>query len=119
MSAQGNKDSRADAARSALDHRAVSAVGELLMSGIWLEHRVRSIPKLLGALPSPRISVMSRVRSSSDLHSDSGTLRQEDPPNTRRSDRPDQARISCQLAGTRPAGPGTGWSMGWCSGGAR
>ena len=24
----------------------------------------------------------------------------------------------CQSAGTRPAGPGTGWSNGWCSGGA-
>jgi hypothetical protein len=50
MRTQGNNISGADSARSPLDHHAVSAVSELLMSGIWLEHRVRRFPKLLSAL---------------------------------------------------------------------
>ena len=29
-----------------------------------------------------------------------------------------QCRWSCQSGGSRPAGPGTGWSAGWCWGGA-
>jgi hypothetical protein len=31
---------------------------------------------------------------------------------------PDQCRWARQSAGTRPRGPGAGWSTGWCSGGA-
>ena len=52
--------------RSALDRHAVTAAGQLLMSAIWLEHRVRRFStRVMG--PSQRTSVAAVV-SSSDAH---------------------------------------------------
>ena len=45
---------RSDAARTAIDRHAVRAVGQLLTSGIWLEHRVRRFSTDLSLFPSPR-----------------------------------------------------------------
>jgi hypothetical protein len=43
-----------DSGRSAIDRRAVTAAGQLLMSAIWLEHRVRRISRRLTISPSQR-----------------------------------------------------------------
>lgn len=53
-----------DFARSAIDRRAVTAAVQLLMSAIWLEHRVRRVSTRLTVSPSQRASVMSVVRPS-------------------------------------------------------
>jgi hypothetical protein len=57
-------------ARSALDRHAVTAAGQLLMSAIWLEHRVRRLSTLLSTPSSQRISTLSLVRPSAGLRSD-------------------------------------------------
>ena len=44
-----------DSGRTPIDRHAVSAAGQLLMSAIWLEHRVRRFPTHLSVLASPRI----------------------------------------------------------------
>ena len=59
-----------DSARSAIDRRAVTAAGQLLMSAIWLEHRVRRVSMRLTMSPNQRASVVSVVRSSVAHQSD-------------------------------------------------
>jgi len=61
-----------DRARSAIDRRAISAAGQVIMSAIWLEHRVRSFSTRLGTLPIQQASVLSFVSSSASLQSDRG-----------------------------------------------
>jgi hypothetical protein len=51
----GGSGRRSDAARTAIDRHAVRAVGQLLTSGIWLEHRVRRFSTNLSMFPSPRV----------------------------------------------------------------
>jgi hypothetical protein len=63
-----------ESGRSAIDRRAVTAAGQLLMSAIWLEHRVRRVSTRLAMSPSQRASVVSVVRSSVARHSDRGLL---------------------------------------------
>jgi hypothetical protein len=41
----GNTSSATHPARSAVDQRAVSAAGHVLMSWIWLERQARTIPR--------------------------------------------------------------------------
>ena len=65
---------KCDSPRSAIDRRAVAAAGQLLMSGIWLEHRVRRVSTLLTMSPSQRTSVVSVVRYSAEHQSDRGLL---------------------------------------------
>lgn len=43
---------RSDSDRTALDRHAVVAAGQLLMSAIYLEHRVRSLTTRLSVLPN-------------------------------------------------------------------
>jgi hypothetical protein len=64
----GTVNSESD--RSAIDRRAVTAAGQLLMSAIWLEHRVRRFSTRLTMSPSQRASVASVVRSSVAHQSD-------------------------------------------------
>ena len=45
-------DMTSDSARTAIDRHAVTAAGQLLMSAIWLEHRVRRFSTGLRMLPS-------------------------------------------------------------------
>jgi hypothetical protein len=49
--------------RTAIDRHAVTAAGQLLMSAIWFEHRVRRFSTRLSMLPSQRSSGVSVVRS--------------------------------------------------------
>ena len=75
-----------DPPRSAIDRYAVTAAGHVLMSAIWLEHRVRSFSTQLGTLPSPHTSIMPVVSSSASRHSDRGLLVLDgrgDPPSPR------------------------------------
>jgi hypothetical protein len=51
-----NGDRTSDSDRAALDRHAVTAAGQLLISAIWLEHR-------LATLPSQRVSGLSDVNS--------------------------------------------------------
>ena len=67
-------DMNSDSDRSAIDRQAVTAAGQLLMSAIWLEHRVRRFSTRLTMLPSQRASVMSVVRSSVAHQADRGPL---------------------------------------------
>jgi hypothetical protein len=68
----GNMSS--ESGRTAFDRQAVSAAGQLLMSAIWLEHRVRRFSNRLSLLPSQRASVVSVVSSSVDHKTDQGVL---------------------------------------------
>ena len=45
---------RSDSERTAIDRHAVTAAGQLLMSAIWLEHRVRRFSTCVTAFPSQR-----------------------------------------------------------------
>jgi hypothetical protein len=45
-------DMSSDSARTVIDRQAVIAAGQLLMSAIWLEHRVRRFSKRRRMLPS-------------------------------------------------------------------
>jgi hypothetical protein len=47
----GDRTSNAD--RAALDRQAVAAAGQLLISAIWLEHRLRYFSTRLATLPRP------------------------------------------------------------------
>ena len=67
-------DMSSDSARTAIDRHAVTAAGQLLMSAIWLEHRVRRFSTRLSMLPSQRASVVSVVSSSVAHQSDRGLL---------------------------------------------
>jgi hypothetical protein len=62
-----------DSARSAIDRQAVTA-GHVLMSELWLEHRVRSFSTRLGTLPIQQASVVSVVSPSASRQSDRGLL---------------------------------------------
>ena len=48
-----------DSSRSAIDRRAVTAAGQLLMSAIWLEHRVRRVSTLFTLSSGQRASAAS------------------------------------------------------------
>lgn len=72
-----------DSSRTVIDHHAVSAAGQLLISAIWFEHRVRRFSTRLSTLPSRRASVVSLVSSSASHQSDRGLLvpdGRDDPP---------------------------------------
>jgi hypothetical protein len=66
---------RSDAARTAIDRHAVSAVGQLLTSAIWLEHRVRRFSTNVGMFPSPRVFGARVVSSSVAQPSDRSPIR--------------------------------------------
>jgi len=53
-----------DSARRAIDRHAVTAAGHVLMSAIWLEHRVRSFSAHLATSPLQRGSHASLANSS-------------------------------------------------------
>jgi hypothetical protein len=59
-------DMTSDSDRTAIDRHAVTAAGQLLISGIWLEHRLRRFSTRLTTLPSQRSVVP--VASSSVSH---------------------------------------------------
>jgi hypothetical protein len=65
---------RSDPGRRAIDHHAVTAAGQLLMSAIWLEHRVRSFSTHLNLLASPRFSDAPATSSSDSHQSERGQL---------------------------------------------
>jgi hypothetical protein len=52
-----------ESARSAIDRHAVTAVAHLLVSAIWLEHRILRASARLSSLPSQQASVVSVVSS--------------------------------------------------------
>ena len=54
---------RSETARTAVDRHAFMAAGQLLISAIWLEHRVRRISTRLSTLPSQQASVVPGVSS--------------------------------------------------------
>ena len=56
-------DLTSDSDRAALDRHAVAAAGQLLISAIWLEHRVRYFSTRLATLPSQRASVLPQAHS--------------------------------------------------------
>jgi hypothetical protein len=56
-------DMTSDSDRTAIDRHAVTAAGQLLISAIWLEHRLRYFSTRLATLPSQRASVLSGVNS--------------------------------------------------------
>jgi hypothetical protein len=61
--------------RTAIDRHAVTAAGQLLMSAIWLEHRVRRFSTRLSMLPGQQASSPAPVVSSSAFQpSDRGIL---------------------------------------------
>lgn len=61
-----------DSTRTPIDRHAVVAAGQLLMSAIWLEHRVRRFSTCLGILPNQRASVESVVSTSVAHQTDRG-----------------------------------------------
>ena len=63
-----------DPGRSAIDRRAVTAAAQLLMSAIWLEHRVRRVSTRFTLSSGQRASAVSVVRSSVAHQSDRGLL---------------------------------------------
>jgi hypothetical protein len=67
-------DVTSDSDRTAIDRHAVIAAGQLLMSAIWFEHRVRRFSTRLTMFPSQRKSVMSVVSTSGADQTDRGIL---------------------------------------------
>jgi hypothetical protein len=67
-------DMTSDSDRTAIDRHAVIAVGQQLMSAIWLEHRFRRFSTRLTMFPSQRTSVMSVVSASGADQTDGGML---------------------------------------------
>lgn len=63
-----------DSGRTTIDRQAVTAAGQLLMSAIWLEHRVRRFSTHLSVLPSQRSSVATVASSSAPQRTDQGLL---------------------------------------------
>ncbi len=57
-------------ARTVIDRHAVTAAGQLLMSAIWLEHRVRRFSPRLSVLPISRVSGAADPKPSSAETSD-------------------------------------------------
>jgi hypothetical protein len=66
-----------DSGRTAIDRRAVNAAGQLLMSAIWVERRVRNFSTDVRLLASPPPSSVS-VASSDLFHSDAVPLASDD-----------------------------------------
>jgi hypothetical protein len=66
-------DMTSDRDRAALDRHAVAAAGQLLISAIWLEHRLRYFSTRLATLPSQRASVLPLVNSP-DIRADRSVL---------------------------------------------
>jgi hypothetical protein len=56
-------DMTSDSDRAGLDHHAVTAAGQLLISAIWLEHRLRYFSTRLATLPRRRAFELSDVNS--------------------------------------------------------
>ena len=56
-------DMTSDSDRTAIDRHAVTAAGQLLISAIWLEHRLRYFSTRLATLPSQSASVLSGVNA--------------------------------------------------------
>lgn len=67
-------DMTSDSDRTAIDRHAVIAAGQLLMSAIWLEHRVRRFSTRLAMFPIQRTSVLSIVSTSGADHTDQEML---------------------------------------------
>jgi hypothetical protein len=67
-------DMSSGSARTRIDRHAVVAAGQLLISAIWLEHRVRRFSTRLGMLPSQRASVESVESTSIPHQTDRGML---------------------------------------------
>jgi hypothetical protein len=67
-------DVSSDSNRTVIDRHAVTAAGQLLMSAIRLEHRVRHFSTRLSMLPSQRVSVMSFVSTPVADQTDRGML---------------------------------------------
>ena len=65
-------DMSSDPGRTAIDRHAVTAAGQLLMSAIWLEHRLRRFPAQLSVLGRPPSSLRSAAGSSDSHQSDRG-----------------------------------------------
>jgi hypothetical protein len=61
-------DVSADLGRTAMDRHAVNAAGQLLMSAIWFEHRVRRFSTRLSPLPSQRASSVMSCSVAHDTH---------------------------------------------------
>jgi hypothetical protein len=61
-------------ARTAMDRHAVIAAGQLLMSAIWLEHRVRRASANLSAFARQGPYVLPAVKSSVTQRLDSRTV---------------------------------------------
>jgi hypothetical protein len=47
---RSNQTARPWSTLSDLDRRAITVAGHLLMSGVWLERKVSTLPKFLGTL---------------------------------------------------------------------
>jgi hypothetical protein len=56
-------DMPSDSDRAALDRHAVAAAGQLLISAIWMEHRLRYFSTRLATLPSQRATVLPLANS--------------------------------------------------------
>jgi hypothetical protein len=65
---------RSEPARNVIDRHAVRAVGQLLTSVIWLEHRVRMFSTDLSTFPSLRASGVPVASSPVAQQSDSGPI---------------------------------------------
>jgi hypothetical protein len=63
-----------DSSRTAFDRHAVIVAGQLLMSAIWFEHRVRRLSTRLITLPNQRPSAVAVVSSPASDQSDRGLL---------------------------------------------
>jgi|HubBroStandDraft_4_1064222.scaffolds.fasta_scaffold670475_2 hypothetical protein len=89
-----------DSSRSAIDRRAVTAAGQLLMSAIWLEHRVRRVSTRLTLSSGQRPPAVSVVRSWVSHQSDCGPLvpdgvgATEPPPQQKKGTTNDSVRES-------------------------
>ena len=63
-----------ESARSAIDRHTVTAVAQVLVSAIWLEHRILRVSTRFSMLPSRQASVVSVVSSTDPQESDRGLL---------------------------------------------
>jgi hypothetical protein len=63
-----------DSTRSAIDRYAVIAASQVLMSSIWIEHRVRRFPMRLRTLSIGQRAGASAVSSSASRQSDRGQI---------------------------------------------
>jgi hypothetical protein len=67
-------DMSSDSDRTAIDRHVVTPAAQLLMSAIWLEHRVRRFSTRLTMFPSQRAPDVSVMSSSVAHQSDRGVL---------------------------------------------